>query len=124
MSTAGLKSSNGQKDKDKKDMSGDNLGDKGGESFSSGSSFVTILSSVSGISDPNDPNGSNGNGNKVDIKTEKWCHTILQVSVPFFIAGAGTIGAGYILNMVKVRSHPGGPFVARARRGRKNLNLT
>lgn len=106
MSAAVLKSPNGQKDK--QDMSGDNLGDKGGGSLSSGSSIVTITSSVSGISDPNDLNDSNDNGNKLDIRTEKWCYTILQVSVPFFIAGAGTIGAGYILNMVKVRTHPPG----------------
>ncbi|XP_032670098.1 solute carrier family 41 member 1 isoform X2 [Odontomachus brunneus] len=82
-------------------MSDDNLGKSGG-SLSSGSSIVTITSSVSTSTDP-DPNGSNssdGNENK-DIRTEKWCYTILQVSVPFFVAGVGTIGAGYILNTVK-----------------------
>ncbi|EFN82421.1 solute carrier family 41 member 3 [Harpegnathos saltator] len=101
---AGLKCSNGQ-DKDNKGMSGDNPDDKGGGSFSSGSSIVTITSSASATSgpDPNDPNGPKGNGNKVDIRTEKWCYTILQVSVPFFVAGVGTIGAGYILNTVKNR---------------------
>ncbi|XP_014469155.1 PREDICTED: solute carrier family 41 member 1-like [Dinoponera quadriceps] len=93
---AGQKRSNGEEDKDKKAMSDDNFGDKGGGSLSS-SSIVTISSTA----DPNYPNGSNGDRNKVDIRTEKWCHTILQVSVPFFIAGAGTIGAGYILNTVK-----------------------
>lgn len=108
MSTAGLKCPDGQKDKDKKGMSGDNLDNKGGGSLSSGSSIVTISSSVSAITDPdpNGSNGSNGNENKIDIRTEKWCYTILQVSVPFFVAGVGTIGAGYILNMVKVRTLP------------------
>lgn len=82
-------------------MSGDNPDNRGDGSVSS-SSIVTISSSDPAISYTNDPNGLDEN--KLDINTEKWCNTILQVSVPFFIAGIGTIGAGYILNMVKVKT--------------------
>lgn len=86
---------NGQKEK--KGMSND-----GGGSLSSGSSIVTITSVTD--PDPNYPNDSNGN--KRDIKNEKWYYTILQVSVPFFIAGLGTIGAGRVLTYAKVRLAP------------------
>ncbi|XP_049805199.1 solute carrier family 41 member 2-like [Schistocerca nitens] len=34
-------------------------------------------------------------------KQELWYHTILQVSVPFFLAGAGTIGSGLLLGTVE-----------------------
>lgn len=33
---------------------------------------------------------------------EEWWKTTLQVSIPFFIAGVGTIGAGVILGRVEV----------------------
>lgn len=36
-----------------------------------------------------------------DIKQEKWWETTLQISIPFFIAGIGTIGAGIILGRVE-----------------------
>lgn len=36
------------------------------------------------------------------IKQEKWWQITLQVSIPFFIAGIGTIGAGIILGRVTV----------------------
>lgn len=39
-----------------------------------------------------------------DIKTEKWWSTTLQVAVPFFLAGIGTIGAGLTLGIVQVSS--------------------
>lgn len=38
----------------------------------------------------------------VGIKQEKWWQTTLQVAIPFFIAGIGTIGAGIILGRVEV----------------------
>jgi len=38
------------------------------------------------------------------IKQEKWWSTTLQVAVPFFLAGIGTIGAGLTLGMVQVSS--------------------
>jgi hypothetical protein len=36
------------------------------------------------------------------IKPEKWWSTTLQVAVPFFLAGIGTIGAGITLGIVQV----------------------
>ena len=41
---------------------------------------------------------------KSDIKQEKWWSTTLQVAVPFFLAGVGTIGAGLTLGIVQVSS--------------------
>lgn len=35
-------------------------------------------------------------------KHERWYQTTLQVSIPFFLAGIGTIAAGVILGHVKV----------------------
>lgn len=40
----------------------------------------------------------------VGIKHEKWWQTTIQVAIPFFIAGIGTIGAGIILGRVEVSS--------------------
>lgn len=37
------------------------------------------------------------------VVQEEWWKTTLQVSIPFFIAGIGTIGAGIILGRVEVR---------------------
>ncbi|XP_012227264.1 solute carrier family 41 member 3-like [Linepithema humile] len=91
---AGLKTIGGQKDT--KNMSN---GNDGGGSLSSGSSIVTITSVAVSDPDPDYPNGSNEN--KKDIRNEKWYYTILQVSVPFFIAGMGTIGAGRVLTYAK-----------------------
>lgn len=34
-------------------------------------------------------------------KEEKWWNTLMQVAVPFFIAGCGTIGAGLVLGTVR-----------------------
>ncbi|XP_050450868.1 solute carrier family 41 member 3 isoform X1 [Cataglyphis hispanica] len=90
---AGLKTINGQKDK--KDMPG------GNGSLSSGSSMVTISSVAISDPDPDYRADPNGHGDKRNIRNEKWYHTILQVSVPFFIAGMGTIGAGRVLTSAK-----------------------
>ena len=38
------------------------------------------------------------------VKPEKWWSTTLQVAVPFFLAGAGTIAAGITLGVVQVSS--------------------
>lgn len=35
-------------------------------------------------------------------KEERWWNTLMQVAVPFFIAGCGTIGAGLVLGTVRV----------------------
>ncbi|XP_011260959.1 solute carrier family 41 member 3 [Camponotus floridanus] len=90
---AGLKTTNGQKDK--KDMSG------GGGSLSSGSSIVTISSVAISDPDPDYRADPNEHGDKRNIRNEKWYHTIVQVSVPFLIAGMGTIGAGRVLTTAK-----------------------
>lgn len=47
---------------------------------------------LSGIGGGGHPGGHGG-----EIKQEKWWETTLQISIPFFIAGIGTIGAGIIL---------------------------
>lgn len=39
--------------------------------------------------------------NRPGIKHEEWWHVLLQVSIPFFIAGIGTIGAGIVLGRVE-----------------------
>lgn len=36
------------------------------------------------------------------ITQEKWWHMTIQVAIPFFLAGIGTIGAGIILGHVEV----------------------
>lgn len=48
------------------------------------------------------PGGGGGHGGLGgEIKQEKWWETTLQISIPFFIAGIGTIGAGIILGRVE-----------------------
>lgn len=60
-------------------------------------------------------NGGNGGGGDDDgpdgnivrngdrlLKQEEWWHTTLQVSIPFLVAGIGTIGAGIVLGRVEV----------------------
>ncbi|KAM7349127.1 solute carrier family 41 member 1 isoform 1-T1 [Cochliomyia hominivorax] len=39
--------------------------------------------------------------NRPGIKQEKWTSILIQVSIPFFLAGIGTIGAGIILGRVE-----------------------
>jgi len=75
----------------------------GGGSLSSGSSIVTISSVAISDPDPDYRTGPNEHGDKRNIRNEKWYHTIVQVSVPFLIAGMGTIGAGRVLTTAKVR---------------------
>ncbi|KAL2738800.1 solute carrier family 41 member 1-like isoform X1 [Vespula squamosa] len=108
---AGLKVPNGQTNK--KDMPLPNLGSGGGGgtggggggvnggSLSSGSSIVTISSVANSDPDPDYRNDPTGNGNGRNLRIEKWYHTTLQISVPFFIAGIGTIGAGLVLDTVQ-----------------------
>ncbi|XP_017765701.1 PREDICTED: solute carrier family 41 member 1-like isoform X2 [Eufriesea mexicana] len=50
--------------------------------------------------DPDFHNNTDGFGNSA-LRDERWYHTILQVAVPFFIAGIGTIGAGLVLAEVE-----------------------
>ncbi|KZC07459.1 PREDICTED: solute carrier family 41 member 1-like [Dufourea novaeangliae] len=91
---AGLRTPNGQKNKG--DMP---LPPHGDGSLSSGSSLVTISSVTNSDTDPDFRNNPAGFGN--NIQHEKWYQTTLQVAVPFFIAGIGTIGAGLVLAEVK-----------------------
>lgn len=74
----------------------------GGGTLSSGSSIVTISSIENSDPDPDFHNNTDGFGNS-GLRDERWYHTILQVAVPFFIAGIGTIGAGLVLAEVEVR---------------------
>jgi hypothetical protein len=37
-----------------------------------------------------------------EIKKEKWWQITIQVSIPFFLAGVGTIAAGVILGNIEV----------------------
>ncbi|KAK9297880.1 hypothetical protein QLX08_008545 [Tetragonisca angustula] len=92
---AGLKSPNGPKNKT--DMSLPNLG---GGTLSSGSSIVTISSVANSDPGPDFHNNTDGFGNSTH-RHERWYQTTLQVAVPFFIAGLGTIGAGLVLADVK-----------------------
>lgn len=48
-----------------------------------------------------DGGGGGPGGHGGEIKQEKWWETTLQISIPFFIAGIGTIGAGIILGRVE-----------------------
>lgn len=79
-------------------------GINGNGSLSSGSSIVTISSDA--VLDPDGERRKDADGGGDGIRNEKWYHTILQVSVPFFIAGLGTIGAGRVLTIAKVRALP------------------
>ncbi|KYN34705.1 Solute carrier family 41 member 2 [Trachymyrmex septentrionalis] len=92
---AGLKTPGGQMDK-----KGTPDRQNGNGSLSSGNSIVTISSDA--VLDP-DPERKDlgGHGDNKNIRNEKWYHTILQVSVPFLIAGLGTIGAGRVLTSAK-----------------------
>ncbi|XP_011637373.2 solute carrier family 41 member 3-like [Pogonomyrmex barbatus] len=94
---AGLKALNDKSEK--KDVPD---GVNGNGSVSSSSSIVTISSVAVSDPDPNFHKELSGQGDKRDIRNEKWYHTILQVSVPFLIAGMGTIGAGRVLADTKL----------------------
>lgn len=65
---------------------------------------TTSLVSEQAASDGGTSERGDDKGEKqlIGIKHEKWWHTTLQVSIPFFIAGVGTIGAGIILGRVEV----------------------
>jgi hypothetical protein len=71
-------------------------------------SSITTTSLVSEPGSGGDGAGSDRGDGKDEkhpfsgIKQEKWWQTTIQVSIPFFIAGIGTIGAGIILGYVEV----------------------
>lgn len=80
-------------------------------------SSVGSLSSITttSIASSEDPRGGDDGDRKdfvddklavktgLGLKQEEWWKTTLQVSIPFLIAGIGTIGAGVILGRVEVR---------------------
>lgn len=73
-------------------------------------SSITTTSLVS-VSEPAASDGGasergddKGERQLMGIKQEKWWQTTIQVAIPFFIAGIGTIGAGIILGRVEVSS--------------------
>lgn len=78
-------------------------GGGGNGGIGSGALVAADASSIAGI------NGSSEEKlalNRPGIKQEKWTTILLQVSIPFFLAGIGTIGAGIVLGRVEVS-----PFV-------------
>lgn len=92
--------------------------DNENEKFSKQASSLGSLSSITttSIASSDDPKGrDSGNFDEKGgfdrkpskivqppIKQEEWWKTTLQVSIPFLIAGLGTIGAGLILGRVEV----------------------
>lgn len=69
---------------------------------------ITTTSVASSEPDPgSDKGGDDGGNDKLTgngiAKEEAWWQTTIQVSIPFLIAGVGTIGAGIILGIVEVR---------------------
>lgn len=91
--------------------------DNENEKFSKQASSHGSLSSITttSIASSDDPKGrDSGNFDdkgfdrkpskavQLPYKQEEWWKTTLQVSIPFLIAGLGTIGAGLILGRVEV----------------------
>ncbi|KAF7989528.1 hypothetical protein HCN44_008202 [Aphidius gifuensis] len=68
-------------------------------SLSSGCSIATLSSATNSDPDPESPDNSDVRNRSV--LNERWQHTALQISVPFLIAGIGTIGAGLVLATVE-----------------------
>lgn len=73
----------------------------GGGGGGGGSSSIGALdaSSIAGVPGSSDEKLAL---NRPGIKQEKWSSILLQVSIPFFLAGVGTIGAGIVLGRVEV----------------------
>ncbi|XP_039959037.1 solute carrier family 41 member 1 isoform X1 [Bactrocera tryoni] len=72
----------------------------GGGGGGGGSSSIGALdaSSIAGVPGSSDEKLAL---NRPGIKQEKWSSILLQVSIPFFLAGVGTIGAGIVLGRVE-----------------------
>lgn len=75
---------------------------------SHGSLSSITTTSIASSEDPKGVDDDNGKGfdghpsRTGVIKQEEWWKTTLQVSIPFLVAGIGTIGAGVILGRVEV----------------------
>lgn len=75
-------------------------GGSGGGGGGGGSSIGALdASSIAGVPGSSDEKLAL---NRPGIKQEKWSSILLQVSIPFFLAGVGTIGAGIVLGRVEV----------------------
>lgn len=71
--------------------------EKANEKKLNGTTEITVEADVvKKVADPDSDPNPNGFGNGAH-RNEQWHHTTLQISVPFFIAGIGTIGAGLVL---------------------------
>lgn len=68
-------------------------------------SLVSETGAVGEGSGSDNGDGKTGKHHMSGIKQEKWWQTTIQVAIPFFIAGIGTIGAGIILGHVEVSFH-------------------
>ncbi|XP_036234416.1 solute carrier family 41 member 1 isoform X1 [Bactrocera oleae] len=74
-------------------------GGSGGGGGGGGSSIGALdASSIAGVPGSSDEKLAL---NRPGIKQEKWSSILLQVSIPFFLAGVGTIGAGIVLGRVE-----------------------
>lgn len=76
---------------------------------SHGSLSSITTTSIASSDDPKGGDDGVGKGfdrklsrNGTPVKIEEWWKTTLQVSIPFLIAGIGTIGAGVVLGRVEV----------------------
>ncbi|XP_012158364.1 solute carrier family 41 member 1 isoform X2 [Ceratitis capitata] len=79
--------------------SGGGGGGSGGGGGGGGSSLGALdASSIAGVPGSSDEKLAL---NRPGIKQEKWSSILLQVSIPFFLAGVGTIGAGIVLGRVE-----------------------
>ncbi|XP_049881868.1 solute carrier family 41 member 1-like isoform X1 [Pectinophora gossypiella] len=66
--------------------------------------MASINSDLKSPGDPPDKKLNDADAEKQPLsgkREEKWYHTLMQVAVPFFIAGCGTIGAGLVLGQVR-----------------------
>ncbi|XP_026733981.1 solute carrier family 41 member 2-like isoform X2 [Trichoplusia ni] len=76
----------------------DEIGDQDGSY-----NMASINSNEKSPGDPPDKKIADADAEKQPLsgKEERWWTTLMQVAVPFFIAGCGTIGAGLVLGTVR-----------------------
>ncbi|XP_053619310.1 solute carrier family 41 member 2-like isoform X5 [Plodia interpunctella] len=76
------------------------IDDIGGQAYT----MSSINAELKSPGDPPDKKLADSDAEKQPLsgkKEERWWNTLMQVAVPFFIAGCGTIGAGLVLGTVK-----------------------
>ncbi|XP_017965125.1 solute carrier family 41 member 1 isoform X2 [Drosophila navojoa] len=81
--------------------SGGGAGAGGGGGGGGGIGSAVIAADASSIAGINGSSEEKLALNRPGIKQEKWTTILLQVSIPFFLAGIGTIGAGIVLGRVE-----------------------